>query len=215
MRPRNASLPSRPLRTGASLFRVAAVLMLATLLGQGTPAQAERADRDKPVNLEADRVDLDDAKKEATFVGNVTLTQGTLTIKGDKIIVKQDADGFQYGIAYGKPAHFRQKRDGYDEYIEGFSERLEYDGKADKVQMFINARILRGGDEMRGDYISYNAVTELFQANGGTKTTAASGSTSDGRVHAVIQPKPKPGAPARAPGSVELRPSGSVEPPKQ
>ena len=215
MRPRSARLSSQPQRRGTSLPKVAAALALAAAFVYGVPAQAERADRDKPVNLEADRVDLDDAKKEATFVGNVTLTQGTLTIKGDKIIVKQDADGFQYGIAYGKPAHFRQKRDGYDEYIEGFSERLEYDGKADKVQMFVNARILRGGDEMRGDYISYNAVTELFQANGGTKSTTASGSTSDGRVRAVFQPKPKPGAAARAPGSVELKPSGTMEPPKQ
>jgi lipopolysaccharide export system protein LptA len=174
---------------------------------------AERADLDKPVNLEADRVDLDDAKKEAVFVGNVTLTQGTLTIKADKIIVKQDASGFQYGIAYGNPAHFRQKREGSDEYIEGFSERLEYDGKADKVQMFTNARIQHGGDEVRGDYISYDAVTEFFQVIGGGKS-AATGGNPQGRVRAVIQPKTKPGAPATSPGSVELKPSGSVQSPK-
>jgi lipopolysaccharide export system protein LptA len=175
---------------------------------------AELADRDKPVNLEADRVDLDDAKKEAVFVGAVTLTQGTLTIKADKIIVKQDAEGFQYGIAYGNPAHFRQKREGYDDYIEGFSERLEYDGKADKMQMFTNARIQRGGDEVRGDYISYNAVTEFFQVIGGGKSAATSGNPQ-GRVHAVIQPKPKPGTPAASPGAVELKPSGSMQTPKQ
>jgi lipopolysaccharide export system protein LptA len=174
------------------------------------PATAERADRDKPVNLEADRVDLDDAKKEAVFVGAVTLTQGTLTIKADKIIVKQDAEGFQYGIAYGAPAHFRQKREGYDEYIEGYSERLEYDGKADKVQMFTNARIERGGDEVRGDYIAYDAVTEFYQVRGGGKSAA-----SNPKVHVVIQPKPKPGAPAAKPGGVELKPSGSVQPPNQ
>ncbi|HEX4985630.1 MAG TPA: lipopolysaccharide transport periplasmic protein LptA [Burkholderiales bacterium] len=181
---------------------------------QCAPAWAEKADRDKPVNVEADRVDLDDAKKVAVFIGNVTLTQGTLSIKGDKIIVKQDADGFQYGIAYGNPAHFRQKREGYDEYIEGYSERLEYDGKADKVQMFTNARIQRGDDEVRGDYISYNAVTEFFQVIGGGKSAATSGNPH-GRVRAVIQPKPKAGAAPSAPGSVELKPSESVEPPKQ
>ncbi len=107
--------------------------------------------------------------------------------------------GFQYGIAYGNPAHFRQKREGYDEYVEGFSERLEYDGKADKVQLFTNARIQHGGDEVRGDYISYNAVTEFFQVIGGGKSAATSGNPQ-GRVRAIIQPKPKPGAPATAPG---------------
>jgi lipopolysaccharide export system protein LptA len=196
------------------LLRLAAATVLVAGLGNAPQALAERADRDKPVNLEADRVDLDDAKKEAVFVGAVTLTQGTLTIKADKIIVKQDAEGFQYGIAYGNPAHFRQRREGSDEYIEGFSERLEYDGKADKVQMFTNARIQRGGDEVRGDYIAYNAVTEFFQVIGGGKS-AASPSNPQGRVHAVIQPKPKPGTPGASPGAVELKPSESVQPPNQ
>src|SRR5882762_11144213 len=172
---------------------------------------AEGADREKPVNLEADRVDLDDAKKEAVFEGNVTLTQGTLMIKADKIIVKQDADGFQYGIAYGGPAHFRQKREGFDDFIEGFSERLEYDGKADKVQMFANARIQRGRDEVRGDYISYNAITEFFQVIGGGKTVATPGNPQ-GRVRAVIQPTPKAAAKTGAASSVELAYSETLQP---
>jgi lipopolysaccharide export system ATP-binding protein len=128
-----------------------------------SPLHAERADREKPVTLEADRVEIDDAKKEAIFHGNVTLTQGTLMMKADRIIVKQDADGFQYGIAYGNQAYFRQKREGVDEYIEGYADRLEYNGKADKVEMFAKAQIRRGTDEVRGDYIAYNAATEFFE----------------------------------------------------
>ena len=209
----NALSRNRAFPDAGNLLRLAAVVALAAGLNDPVPCLAERADRDKPVNLDADRVDLDDAKKEAVFVGAVTLTQGTLTIKADKIIVKQDAEGFQYGIAYGNPAHFRQKREGYDEYIEGFSERLEYDGKADKMQMFTNARIQRGGDEVRGDYISYNAVTEYFQVIGGAKSTATTASPQ-GRVHAVIQPKPKTATPA-SPGTTELKPSESVQTPKQ
>lgn len=207
--PRKSRLPRR---TAEAVRGIVAGLVAAFAFGLASQALAERADRDKPVNLEADRVDLDDAKKEAVFIGNVTLTQGTLVIKAEKVIVKQDADGFQYGIAYGSPAHFRQKREGFDEYIDGFSDRLEYDGKADKMQMFTNARIQRGGDEVRGDYISYNAVTEFFQVIGGGKS--ATGNTK-GRVTVVIQPKPKAGAATPAPGSVELKPSESVEPPKQ
>src|SRR5258706_4912752 len=210
---RNAPFRNRNVQAAGRLLRLAAVTALAVGLGIPPPASAERADRDKPVNLEDDRVDLDDAKKEAVFVGSVTLTQGTLTIKADKIIVKQDAEGFQYGIAYGNPAHFRQKREGYDEYIEGFSERLEYDGKADKVQMFTNARMQRGGDEVRGDYISYNAVTEYFQVIGGGKS--ATTGNPQGRVRAIIQPKPQSAAPAASPRAVDLKPSGSVQPAKQ
>lgn len=176
-------------------------------------AQAERADRDKPVALEADRVEIDDQKKEATFHGNVTLTQGTLMIKADRIIVKQDADGFQYGVAYGAPAYFRQKREGTDEYIEGYSDRLEYNGKAEKLEMFTNARLQRGTDEVRGDYISYNSATEFFQVIGGGKTVATPGNPH-GRVRAVIQPKPRGEQAQPSPAPLPLKPADQVRSPK-
>ncbi len=153
------------------------------------PAQAERTDSDQPVHLEADRASVQDADKLATFTGNVVLTQGTLVIRADKMIVKEDVNGFQYATAFGNLASFRQKRDGKDEYVEGWSERMEYDGKADKVQLFKKARLRRGQDEVHGDYISYDAVNEFFQVNGRSATSTQT--PSEGRVRAVIQPKKK------------------------
>jgi lipopolysaccharide export system protein LptA len=52
---------------------------------------AEKADREKPINLEADRVTVDDARQTSVFEGNVVLTQGTLVIRGDRMEVRQDA----------------------------------------------------------------------------------------------------------------------------
>jgi lipopolysaccharide export system protein LptA len=184
---------------------------LAAVLAAG-PALAEKSDRDKPVNVEADRMLVDDAKKESVFEGNVLVTQGTLQLRGDRVIVRQDGAGFSYGIAYGKPATFRQKRDGYDEYIDGYAERLEYDGRKDLLQMFSAAKLIKGNDEVQGDYISYNAKTEFFQVLGSGKA-ANSASDANARVHAVIQPKPKnaPGAPEPTP----LKPSADIaKPPK-
>ncbi len=153
---------------------------------------AERADSDKPVHLEADRATVQDANKLATFIGNVVLTQGTLVIRADKMTVKEDANGFQYATAFGNLASFRQKRDGKDEYVEGWSERMEYDGKADRVQLFKQARLRRGQDEVHGDYISYDAVNEFFQVNGQGRAGETSDSTqSGGRVRVIIQPKKK------------------------
>src|ERR1043166_8069498 len=151
----------------AGLLRavLAAAALLAAALAM--PAQAELADRDKPVNLEADRVDIDDAKKIAVFDGKGGLTQGTLVIRGDKMVVKQDQDGFQYGTTFGNLASFRQKREGLDEYVEGWAERIEYDGKADRVQLFPRAQMKRGNDDVRGNYISYEATTDLFQVVAG------------------------------------------------
>ncbi|MGP1675883.1 MAG: lipopolysaccharide transport periplasmic protein LptA [Burkholderiales bacterium] len=166
-------------------------------------AQAERADRAKPINLESDRMHVDDAQKTSVFEGKVVMTQGTLSIHADKITVHQDRDGYQYGSARGNPATFRQKRDGAEGYIQGEAERIEYDGKLDRVEFFNRARLLREpADEVRGNYISYDARTEYFTVTGGAGP-GASGSAA-GRVHAVIQPRanaddagkpPSPGAP--------------------
>jgi len=173
-------------------------------------AHAEKADREKPINLEADRVSVDDAKQISTFEGRVVLTQGTLIIRGDRMEVRQDSQGFKTGITWGNLAYFRQKRDGYDEYIEGWAERIEYDGRADKVQMFNRASMKKGADEVRGNYISYDANTEFFQVTG-SGTPAVSG--GNGRVRAVIQPKPKEKPAARPP--VSLQPAAEVGAPRE
>jgi lipopolysaccharide export system protein LptA len=175
-------------------------------------AYGERADRDKPVNLEADQVTVDDNKQVATFIGNVVLTQGTLVIRGDRMVVQQDAEGFKYGVAYGNLASFRQKREGYDEYIDGFAERIEYDGKAEKVQMFNRAYLKKTNDDVRGNYISYEIATEFFKVVGGGKQAATPGNP-EGRVRAVIQPKPKE-KPAAAP-PVTLKPAADVANPRE
>ncbi len=194
------------------------LLLACCLLGAGS-VYAERADRDKPVNLEADQVTVDDNKQTATFIGKVVLTQGTLVIRGDRMVVQQDADGFKYGVAYGNLASFRQKREGLDEYIDGFAERIEYDSKAEKLQMFNRAYLKKTNDDVRGNYISYEIATEFFKVVGGGKQ-AATAANPEGRVRAVIQPKPKdklaPAAPAlplkAAPGVETLRenPAGAA-----
>ena len=163
------------------------LVFCACCLGLAGPAQAERADRSKPINLESDRMRVDDVQKTSVFEGKVVMTQGTLTIRADKVTVRQDKDGYQYGSASGDPASFRQKRDGADEYIEGEAERIEYDGKLDKVEFFNRARLKREpADEVRGNYISYDSRSEYFTVTGGSQN--ASGSP-DGRVRAVIQPR--------------------------
>ncbi|MEN6584939.1 MAG: lipopolysaccharide transport periplasmic protein LptA [Sulfuricella sp.] len=194
-------------RNAKNLFGI-----LLILLAPAT-ALAELADRDKPINLEADTVTVDDATKVSTYLGNVQLTQGTLLIRADKLVVTEDATGLQHGTAYGNPASFRQKREGLDEYVEGYGQRIEYDGKNDKVELFTQARMKRGQDEVRGNYISYDAKTEFFQALGGGKEVASPG-REKGRVHAVIQPKPKPGKSPAAPAPVPLKGAESIAQPR-
>src|SRR5438046_10573033 len=85
---------------------------------------AERADRDKPINIESDSMISDEAKKDSTFAGKVVLAQGSLIIRADRIVVRQDGDSFYYGVASGKPATFRHTREGDGDYIDAKATRI-------------------------------------------------------------------------------------------
>ncbi|MDD5328730.1 MAG: lipopolysaccharide transport periplasmic protein LptA [Sulfuricella sp.] len=188
-----------------SLLRVC---LWATLALVAAPAaHAEKADRDKPINLESNTATSDDVKKESVYQGNVILTQGTLEIRADKLVVREDAEGYQHGTAYGNPASFRQKREGIDEYIEGYALRIEYDSKNDLMQMFSQARLKRNQDEARGNYISYDGKTEFFQVVG-SKESATPGNPR-GRVRTVMQPK-KTGAASAPVAPVKLKPAEDI-----
>jgi lipopolysaccharide export system protein LptA len=157
-----------------------------------TLAWAEKADKEKPIEIEADSVSSNDAKKTSIYSGNVILSQGTLRIKADKLVVREDSAGFQHGTAYGNPSSFRQKREGKDEYIEGSGQRIEYDGRMDKVQLFSKAWVKRGNDIVHGEYIMYDANAEYSEVIGGG-SKAATPATPTGRVKAIIQPKNQAG----------------------
>ena len=185
-------------------------LVLALALTWQVPlSHAERADRDQPVHLEAEQVSIDDAKQISTFTGKVLLTQGTLTIRGDKLVVKQNQEGLQLGTATGQPASFRQKREGFEEYVEGYGERIEYDSANTTVDLYGQARIQRGHDEVRGAHISYNFKTEIFQARSTPDQGAESG--GKGRVQVIIQPKnnPVPATPVDDYSPAPIRPEST------
>lgn len=159
------------------------------VLWHGAPVMAENADREKPVNIEADRLTVDDNRQVSVFEGRVVITQGTMQLRADRVVVRQDSNGFQFGTATGNLATFRQKREGADEWIEGEAERIEYDGKKEFVEFFRRAKLRRDLDETRGNYISYDSKTEFFRVQSAKDISTATGTQQGARVSAIIQPK--------------------------
>lgn len=194
--------------------RLATALGAALLLAAG-PAAAEKADRNKPMNVEADALRYDDLKQTSVFSGRVVATKGTIVIRGARIDVRQDAEGYQYGVVTAEPgklAFYRQKREGVDEFIEGEGEVIEYDGKADKVRFIKRAemRRLRGGtlaDEIVGSLITYDNNSDVFTVDGGPASPAVGG-----RVRAVLTPRSGASAPVVTPApSAPLRSSTTLD----
>lgn len=184
--------------TSAPLFLAIALALAAA------PAAAEKADRNKPMNVEADTLRYDDLQQTSVFTGKVVVTKGTIVIRGARMTVRQDPEGFQFGVVTaepGKQAFFRQKRDGVDEWIEGEAETIEYDGRADKVKFIGKAemRRLRGAtvnDETSGSVITYDNLNDQFTVDGGS--ASATPSNPGGRVRATLAPRAGASAPAAA-----------------
>jgi lipopolysaccharide export system protein LptA len=166
------------------------------------PAVAEKADRSKPLTIEADQpgtVDL--LKQVVVFNGNVLVAQGTMAIRAERVEVRERPDGHRSATAVGsasKPASFRQKRDGVDETIEGSAERIEYDSRGDVVRFAGSAQVrrLRGStpaDEISGSVITYDNGNETFSVQGAAAVAGAASSAAaagSGRVRVVLSPRP-------------------------
>ena len=168
--------------------RLCLLLASAAIAVLAFSARAEKADREKPTKVEANRMTSDEARRISIFEGNVVFTKGTISVRAERIVVRQDADGFQYASASGAPVRFRQKGDavGGQEgvWIDGEALRVEIDERSERIELHENARITRDQDEVRGSYILYDQRSEFFSVK----------SDEGGRVKAIIRPK----APAEA-----------------
>ncbi len=202
---------ARPLLSSLAPARAFAVAALAVALLPGT-AQAEKADRDKPTNVEANQMFYDEAKMINTFVGNVVLTRGTLVMQAEKLIVKQDAAGNQFATMYAAPGSmtkFRQKRDGgKDLWIEGYAaDRIEYDTKTEIAKLFKAAKVKmldgsRVTDEVEGEFIQYDSRAEFYTVNNSATGESKPGG---GRVKAVMTSNPVTGQTGRAASQLRVR----------
>ena len=166
----------------------ASCAFLATLAAPAL-ALAEQADRNKPIHFSAEQpAEVDFDKRVGTLRGNVVITQGTLTIHADRIDFKQNPDNSLSATAYGNPIDFREKKDGSDEYYEGYAQRAVYNGQTHTLELFDNALLKEGSNEFRGNYISYNSETNYMKAEGRPNAPGAEGPGP--RVQGVFEPRP-------------------------
>lgn len=187
---------------------VAACLMAA--------AHAEQNDRNQPTYWEAERASHDELRQVTIAEGvdhEVTITRGTFVLRAWRVEIRQDAQGYQSGLATGSTrgaATFRQKRDGLDQYFAGQAARIDYDQRTDQVTLTGSARLQRlegatVADEVTGDVIVYDSRAERY-------TVSGSGTSSNGRVRGVIAPRMPAPPPSATPPS--LRPAGPDSAPR-
>lgn len=181
-------------------FRFLAVSALAACLAAPL-AQAQQNTQEEPDTLIiSDTLTYDDNRKESVFTGNVVLTRGAMTLHSDKLTMREDAEGFQFGTATvegGKLVFLRQENPEKFEVLEARGQRAEYDGKKEEIEMIGKAIITRyicgkPFDNIQGERVIYRQKSETYQAFGGPNSAAPGG-----RVRSLATPR------ARADAAIE------------
>ena len=167
------------------------LLALSSLLVMPS-AYALPTDRDQPIQIEADRVDIDEGKGVAIYRGKVVVTQGSIHMTADTVTITGSRAKADKIVAEGAPVTFRQTLDKERGVVNAEAKRAEYFTDEDTLILLNQARIWEGEREFRSDRIEYNRV------KGTLKAGQVEGAPGGKRVSATIpapkrdQPKPEP-----------------------
>jgi len=176
-------------------------LLLALCAALCVPAQAQ----DTPPAEEPDTLVLsdtlmyDDTKRESVFTGNVIMTRGNMTLHSDRLVMREDEQGFQYGTATvdkNKLVYIRQEDPAKFEVIEARGLRGEYNGKTNEIEVIGQAIVTRfvcgkPFDTIKGEKVVYNQKADTYHAYSGPQSAAPGG-----RVRSLVQPRAKADAAA-------------------
>lgn len=164
------------------MFRSSIGAMLSLLLSLvAATAIALPSDHDKPIHIEADRVNIDEKHGVSHYIGNVRMTQGTMAIAADEVFVHLEDGMLDKVIVIGEPARFQQQTERSGEPVKSRAERIEYYADKGKLLLKDNAVVIQDGNRFSGDHIEYDTRASVVKAD--------KKADSDARVRAVIQPK--------------------------
>lgn len=172
--------------------RAARAVLLVALGATVSGPLALTSDRRQPVLVEADQAELDDARGITTYQGQVVVTQGSLRITGDRVMLYYDQNrDVTRAEALGKPATYEQTPEGEKAPVRARALRMEYLVGEGLIELYDEAEVLQAGDSLRGRRITYDTVNNRVKATG-------SGSAED-RVRVILTPRGKQDAGAAGP----------------
>ncbi len=154
--------------------------LLIILLSYSQTGLTLSTDRDQPINVQADQLDIDDNLHISTYQGNVEMHQGSLYIKADTIVFQfDDKNDLLHLEIKGSPATLNQLND-KNEVVSGSAKHIIYTDKLLLLKLNGDAQLKTNGDSIESEWITLNTQTDALKA-GNTK--------GDNRVRMLIQPK--------------------------
>lgn len=144
--------------------------------------QAFAVDRNQPIELEADQVELDDVKGTSTYIGKVKLVQGDLSLQADRVIVFLKDSKIIRIQAEGAPARFKDKLED-NRQVEAEAKQMDYNVSDEEILLTGDGMLNQNGNILRNDRIHYNLTTGTLKAGG---------KDAEQRVKVILQPTESP-----------------------
>ncbi len=162
---------------------------LALCLLASAPVWALSSDRDQPIQIESNSVEIDDKLRVAIYRGNVVVTQGTIRFTGHTMTVKYgEGQALTEVLMEGSPATFKQRPDNSDEDLYAESLKMRYDKQEELVHLIEQAKVIQRGQVYTSPSITYDTRRSFLTASKG-EGEAAGGETA--RVKIVLPPDNK------------------------
>lgn len=176
-------------------------LLAVLLLGLALPAAALESDAHQPIHIKADRVRLNEKTGISEYLGAVRLSQGSIVITADSIVVHQPQGRLQKILVTGRPARFRQDSGVAGQLIDAQAARMEYLAGEERLFLSGKALVIQGPNQFAGEYIEFDTRNSTVTAQGAENPR--------GQVDVTIQPAPPAEAPAAAPATPAEPASGA------
>ncbi len=130
-------------------------------------AQALTPDEEQPVHISANSLDAQEKKGVSIYKGNVIVTQGSLTLTGDEIIVKHPDNQLQTVKSTGQPSSFKRFSQAEQSWLKGKANMIEYDALNKTVLLVGSAQVEQPGQHLiKGPRLFYDMVNQTLKAQG-------------------------------------------------
>ncbi|WP_246180546.1 lipopolysaccharide transport periplasmic protein LptA [Marinobacter changyiensis] len=191
-RPNQTDLTLNPFLSQRHLYRLAMLSSITAALWLTTsPAVAFDLNSDSPISVSADSARLDDSKGEATYTGDVVVTQDQTRLTADRVVLYRDQAGVQRIEAFGTPARYKHPAMGDQAETDAQALEITYTAKDSQLTLEEEAVIEQASNIFRGDRIEYDITARIVTAEGTTRD-----GEPQGRVEMVIQPRSGAARPA-------------------
>lgn len=164
------------------------LLLLSTFLLSSINAYALSSDKNKPMTIEADSVEIDEKKGLTVYRGNIDVRQGTLHVTGDTLVIEKENGEVKVVTVVGQPATYKQRPDNKPQDVKAKARKLQVYPKRDLVRLERDARVTQEGNIYTGNIIEYNNRDDIIKMKGNIGATDT-GKKQKGRIRMTIQPQ--------------------------